>query len=209
MNYLEQLNWRYATKRMNGKSIPQDKLNRILDAIRLSASSFGLQPFEVLVIKDPEMRKKLKPAAFKQPQFDEASEILVFAYYNNLDASHVNDFIENIATTRSVSKESLEEYRKTIQNTVDTKGKEALNVWSSRQAYIALGTGLMAASLEEVDATPMEGFSPDKFDEILGLADKNLRSVVILALGYRDESNDPLAKAKKVRKSKEKFFHFI
>jgi len=209
MNYIHQLNWRYATKRMNGQEVPQDKLDRILEAIRLSASSFGLQPFEVFVIKDIETRKKLKPAAFKQPQFDEASEILIFAYYDNLSSTHVNDYINNIASTRGVSIDSLEAFRKTMQTTVDSKGKEALHIWTARQAYIALGTGLMAAALEEVDATPMEGFSPEKVDGILGLAEKNLKSVVMLALGYRDEANDTLAKAKKVRKPKEKFYHFI
>jgi nitroreductase len=205
MDYLERLNWRYATKRMTGKKIDSEQLERILEAIRLSASSLGLQPYQILVIEDQKTRDEIYPHAYKQAQLKEASHILVFAFYRKMDADYVEEYLENIAKTRGVTLESLAGFRKSILGSLE-RTEEELQKWFSRQAYIALGTGLFAAALEGVDATPMEGFVPEKVDEVLGLEGKNLRSVCMLALGERDISKDSLASAKKVRQPKEKLF---
>ncbi|HSU49025.1 MAG TPA: NAD(P)H-dependent oxidoreductase [Segetibacter sp.] len=206
MELLNALNWRYAVKRMNGQQVPEEKVNIILEATRLSASSMGLQPYKVFVIKNLELRKKLQAAAFNQPQIVEASHLLVFAAFKDISVKDVNEYIEHISAVRAVSPESLEGFRNSLLNMVFNRSKEQKHQWAARQAYIAFGTAITAAAMEEVDATPMEGFEPSKVDEILHLDEQGLTSVTILALGYRDVQNDKLASAKKVRKEKEELF---
>jgi nitroreductase / dihydropteridine reductase len=206
MQIIDALNWRYATKRMNGKKVPQEQVNRILEAIRLSASSMGLQPYTIFVIENDELKKKIQPAAYNQPQITECSHLLVFAAWDNVTEQHAEKYLENIALTRGVTTESLKGYRDMLMGIVNGRSTEEKFQWSARQVYIALGTALAAAALEQVDSTPMEGFKPEEVDSILSLKEKGLRSVAIMPLGYRDTENDYLAKAKKVRRSTEKLF---
>ena len=204
MRLLEALNWRYAVKRMNGKKVEQEKIDNILEAVRLSASSMGLQPYTVIEVESEELRKKLQPAAYNQPQIVEASHLLVFAAWENVTKEHVDEYIADIVRTREVSPESLDAFKQSLMGIVDGRTEQQKHEWAARQAYIAFGTAIAAAAEEEVDATPMEGFNPEAVDEILGLKEKGLRSVTILALGYRDAENDFLANAKKVRREKQK-----
>lgn len=204
MDLLEALNWRYATKRMNGKRVPDQKVERILDAIRLSASSMGLQPYTILTIEDEELKERLKPAAYNQPQITEGSHIIVFAAWDDVTEKQIDEYMQQIADVRGVTLDSLSDFRKSIINTTQSQTSEQRYEWAARQVYIALGTALTAAAVEKVDATPMEGFEPGKVDEILNLREKGLRSVAMMALGYRDEENDFLANVKKVRRDKEK-----
>ncbi|MBA2610587.1 MAG: NAD(P)H-dependent oxidoreductase [Bacteroidetes bacterium] len=208
MDVLEKLNWRYAVKKYTNAKIPQDKLNRILEAIRLSASSIGLQPYSVLVIENQELRKKLLPAGNNQPQIIEASQLIVFAAWETVTEEKISAYIKDIAEVRGVTIESLEGFKGMMAGLPGRDAEQNFN-WAARQTYIALGTGLVAAAIEGVDATPMEGFNAPAFDEILNLKEKGLRSVSIMALGYRDAERDPFAKLKKVRRSKENLFiHF-
>lgn len=200
------MQWRYATKKMNGQVVPSDKLNRILDSIRWSASSMGLQPYRVIVVTDPEVRQRLQPAAFGQQQIVGCSHLLVFAVQHPIGFAEVNRIVELTAQERQVSMESLSGYKAMLEQAIQNKSPEGIFHWSAKQAYIALGTGLVAAASEQVDATPMEGFNPDSFDEILGLPEMGLRSVVLMALGYRDSANDPNATKKKVRIRADEFF---
>jgi nitroreductase / dihydropteridine reductase len=204
MKLIDALNWRYAVKRMNGEKIGDEKIENILEATRLSASSMGLQPYTILVIEDEELKKKLQPAAYNQPQIIESSHLLVFAAWENITEENVNDYLNNIATVRGVSLQSLEAFKASLMNIVNGRTTEQKYEWAARQAYIAFGTAITAAAIEEVDATPMEGFNPQAVDEILNLKEKGLRSVTILALGYRDEENDYMANAKKVRRDRDK-----
>jgi nitroreductase/dihydropteridine reductase len=204
MNLIELLNWRYATKRMNGQKLPADKLERILDATRLSASSFGLQPYTIFLIEDMELRKKIQAIAYQQPQIVEGSHLLVFAAWNSVTEERVNGFMNDVAHERGIPAESLNEYKGRILGSMQGKSEAEVLSWTGRQAYIALGTALIAAAAEGVDATPMEGFDPNAMDGLLNLKDKGLHSMAILALGYRDAGNDPLAKMKKVRRAKDK-----
>lgn len=204
MNLIDALNWRYAVKRMNGRKVPEEKVGRIEDAIRLSASSMGLQPYTILRVEDPAVKEQLKPAAFNQPQIVESSHLLIFAAWSDISEEHVDDYMEQIARVRSVSIESLEDFRNSLIRSIQSRDAEQNYEWAARQIYIALGTALTAAAVEKVDATPMEGFKPDEVDKILGLEERGLRSVTMLALGYRDEKNDFLANARKVRREKEK-----
>jgi nitroreductase len=206
MKLIDALHWRYAVKRMNGKKLPENKLNSILDATRLSASSMGLQPYTILVVENEELKKKIHPVAFNQPQILEASHLLIFTAWENVTEKEVQDYLDNIVQTRGVTYESLEQFKGAMLNFVNSRTQEEKYQWSARQAYIALGTALTAAAVEEVDATPMEGFDAAAVDEILGLKEKGLRSVSILALGYRDAENDYMVNAPKVRRNKEELF---
>jgi len=208
MTLIDKLNWRYATKRMNGTKVPQEKIDRILEAIRLSPTSMGLQAFKVIVVEDPALRERIYNEACQQPQIKEASHILVFAANKNVSAAQVDDYMQLIATTRDIPVETLAAFRAAFDGIVAGSADQNF-VWTARQAYIAFGVGIVAATNEDVDATPMEGFSTEALDKILGLSEQNLSSTTILTLGYRDETNDHLVHAAKVRKSKSALFEFI
>mgnify|MGYP003575431320 CR=1 FL=1 len=199
------LNWRYATKRMNGEQIGEQKLNNILESIQLSASSIGMQPYNVLVIRDGQIREQIKKIANNQPQITEASHLLVFAAWNKITPKRVDEFVERIAEVRNVSLDSLKTMRTYGENLSAAPEEQNFN-WAARQAYIALGTALIAAAAEQVDATPMEGFDAAALDKLLGLEDLGLKSVILLPLGYRDQENDWLVKLPKVRVEAGKLF---
>jgi nitroreductase len=206
MSVLTTLKWRYATKRMNGEKVPAEKVENILEAIQLAPSSIGLQPFTVFVIEDAETRAKIAPAIFNQPQITEGSHVLVFAAWKDYSIEKVDEYIKHIADLRQIPVEALEGMRNMAVGAVTGKTPEQLLTWNQKQAYIALGFGLVAAAEEQVDATPMEGFDPDALDAALGLAEKGLHSTVILALGYRDAENDYLNGKAKVRRDKDDLF---
>jgi len=205
MELIENLNWRYAVKRMTGKKVPQQKVNAILEAARLSASSAGLQPYKIIVVEDEAIKKQLQPAAYNQPQITEASHLLIFAAFEKITAQDIDDFINLQASVKKVSTESLAPFKERLVSTILPRTEAENFNWAARQSYIALGTALIAAANEAVDATPMEGFDPVAFDEILELKALGLKSVAMLVLGYRDEANDFLAKAPKVRKEMKDF----
>jgi nitroreductase len=204
--YIENLHWRYATKKFNPeKQVSKDDMETLLEAIRLSASSYGLQPYEVMVIEDPEVRAKLKPAAFGQPQITDASYLLVFAYNTNVDRQYLDKFIKNNSETRNKPVEDFQDLREMIQNSVLTFTEDVKHIWASRQVYIALGNLLSAAADLKIDVCPMEGFDSAEFDELLDLKSKDLKSVTLATVGYRSKT-DQLKDAKKVRKSKDELF---
>ena len=206
MDILKALNWRYATKRMNGEKIPQQKLDIILESIRLSASSAGLQPYRVIVIESEEMKKKISEKACQQPQVLEGSHLLVFAPWKTFGSAHVDEYITRMADIREVPAETFAQFSDVIKGSIAARTPEQNAEWAARQAYIALGFGLVAAAAENVDATPMEGFNAAAMDEVLGLNEQGLQSVTLLALGYRDEEKDFLVNAKKVRQPARDFF---
>ncbi len=193
------LNWRYAVKKYDPeKKVSRDDIEFLEQAMTLAPSSMGLQPYKLIVIEDPETRERLRPAAYGQPQITDASHIVVFAYKKNYDEADAEHLIELVAKSRGQSRESLADYERSVKVSVKKAADGGyLETWNSRQAYIALGFLLETAALLGIDATPMEGFDPAQFDEILGLTDHS--SVAIAALGYRDKQNDWLAGLKKVR----------
>jgi nitroreductase len=198
---LEQMNWRYATKKMDpAKPVPQDKLDRILEAIRLAPTSSGLQPYEVLIVSNPETRKRIQAIAWNQSQVTEASHLLVFAAWDDYTAERINGMFDLVNSERGIRNEGWEAYRQKLLAEYPQRTPEVNFQHAARQAYIGLGFALAAAAEAGVDSTPMEGFDPDKLDEILGLRQRGLRSVLILPLGYRDASGDWLVNLKKVRR---------
>lgn len=206
MQLIESLEWRYASKKMNGQPVPQPKVNNILKAIQLSPSSMGLQPYNVLVITDPEIKKQILPIAFNQSQVVDSSHLLVFAAWADITPEQINEYIEHTAQTRNMLVDALNDFKNTLLGIITKNTTEQNFQWAARQAYIAFGTAIAAAAEERVDATPMEGFDAPALDALLGLSEKGLRSVTMLPLGYRDAENDWLANLPKVRRQKEKLF---
>ena len=208
MSLLDSLKWRYATKKMNGAKVPKEKLDSILDAIQLAPSSFGLQPYTVLVIEDQATKEKLSPASWNQPQINACSHLLVFCAWTGVSQEQIDTFIADIATKRGLPLDALNDYKGYITGSVANLTDEQRVIWNAKQVYIALGVALAAAGEVEVDATPMEGFVPAQYDEILGLKEQGLTASVILPLGYRAEG-DWLAPLPKVRRDKDLLFKFI
>ena len=204
MSLLDSLKWRYAVKRMNGNKIPEATMNTILEATKLAPSSFGLTPYNIIVIEDEETRKKLQPHFYNQPQVGESSALVIFATWNSITEKEVAAYMQEIAEERGVPVESLNDFAGYINGSIKNLRAEQLQIWAAKQTYIALGFALVAAATEEIDATPMEGFKPDAVDEALGLKELGLHSAVAVTLGYRDAENDYLSGAKKVRRASEK-----
>lgn len=197
----EKLNWRYATKKMDAaKAVPQAKVDRILEAINLAPTSSGLQPFEVIVVTNPEVKAKISAAAYGQTQIVDASHVLVFAAWDNYTAERIDEVVNQTHVQRGTPLDALNAYFDGLKAQYLPRTEEVNYQHAARQAYIAFGIGLTAAAFEAVDATPMEGFDPDQVDEILGLRAKGLRSVTLMPLGYRAAEGDWLNGAKKVRK---------
>lgn len=206
MELLKSLEWRYATKKMNGEKVPQDKLERILEATRLAPSSYGLTPYHVIVVEDQKVKEELQGACYGQTQLTDSSAVLVFATWDNITDESVDIYIQETARQRGISADMLGEFSGMIKGSLSNMTQDQKIAWAQRQAYIGLGFALVAAATEEVDSTPMEGFVPSSVDSVLGLQELGLRSVVVLPLGYRDTENDYLASLKKVRWDNEKFF---
>ncbi len=204
MKLLDALKWRYAVKRMNGSKIPAETLNTILEATRLAPSSFGLTPYNIIVVEDEETRKKLQPHFYNQPQIVESSAVVIFAAHTSVTEKDVDAYMQEIAEQRGVPVEALNDFSGYVKGAIAHQSQEQLQAWAAKQTYIALGFGLVAAASEQVDATPMEGFDPAAVDAELGLAAQGLHAVVALTLGYRDAENDYLSGAKKVRRTADK-----
>lgn len=200
------MNWRYATKQYDtAKPVRQEDIGTILEAVRLAPTSFGLQPFKLLVVTNPDIRQKLRAAAWDQPQVTDAAVLIVFAVETVIGEALVDAYMKRIVDIRDtpgMSIDMLSGFKDMIMGTITGKSQEQLIGWATRQAYIGLGTLIESAALLEVDASPMEGFDPSAFDEILGLSEKGLKSVVIAGIGYRSET-DKTQTYKKVRLSKE------
>ena len=210
MSLIEKLQWRDATKKMDpAKAVPPEKVDQILEAIRLTASSSGLQPYEVLVITNKEVREKIKPIANGQSQITDCSHLLVFAAWDTYTAKRINDAFDMTETIRNFSSESGTAYRQMLLKVYPERDAEINFTHAAKQVYIGLGTALIAAAYEQVDSTPMEGFDPQALDTILNLKEKGLRSVVLLPLGYRKADEDWLLNLKKVRRAKESFISWI
>jgi nitroreductase len=204
--FLENQNWRYATKQFDAtKKISDADLNTIKEAVRLSVSSYGLQPYKVIIVENPEIREKLKAVAWNQTQITDASHLFIFANDLDLGTESVNKYIANISETRGIPAEALEGFSDMMKGTIASRTEEAKNTWTSKQTYIALGNLLSAAAELKIDATPMEGFDPAAFNEILGLDKLGLNASVIATVGYRHDE-DTTQHYKKVRKSQEELF---
>lgn len=204
--YNNNLSWRYATKKFDTtKKVSNNDLETLKESIQLTASSYGLQPYRVIIVSDEKTKEKLKAAAYNQPQLADASHIVVFASIDDVNDSHVDTYMNEISKTRGVSNADLEGFSGVIKGKLASLSVEMKNVWAAKQTYIALGNLLAAAADLKIDSCPMEGFEPEKFAEILGLKEKGLTPTVIAPIGYRAEE-DPTQHYKKVRKPADELF---
>ncbi|WP_432709687.1 NAD(P)H-dependent oxidoreductase [Pedobacter sp.] len=204
MKLIDSLNWRYATKKFSNRKVSAELVDQIIEATNLSASSAGLQPYRLFVVENPALKLKLGEGSFNS-QIAQSSHLFVFAAFEKITQEYIEKYINHIATERETPVESLADFKNALINGFLNRTDEANFNWAAKQAYIALGTALIAAADLQVDATPMEGFDADKFDELLNLHEQGLKSVVIMAIGYRDEASDYFAKVKKVRVAKADF----
>lgn len=202
------LEWRYAAKAYDrNRTVPEDKLARILDAIWLAPSSSGLQPFDVLVVTNREIRSQLTPWTMDQRQIAECSHVLVFAAWDNYTADRINRMYDYMLEVREMEPtEGFIAYRQRLLDKYPLRDPALNFEHAARQSYIAFGFGLLAAALEGVDSTPVEGFDPARYDEILGLKALGLRSAIVMCLGFRNAEEDWLVNLPKVRRAKSEFF---
>lgn len=205
-NFIENANWRYATKKFDAtKKVSKDDLETLKEAIRLSSSSYGLQPYQVLIIENPEIRQQLQPASWGQTQIVDAAFVVVFANVTNIGEAEIDAYFKNMIETRGIPQEAIQGYADFMKSNIVNLPLEVRNNWTSKQTYIALGNLLSAAAELKIDVTPMEGFVPEKYNEILGLTEKNLNASVVATIGYRHEE-DATQHYAKVRKSNEELF---
>jgi nitroreductase len=205
-SFIENQNWRYATKKFDAsKKVSTEDLEILKEAIRLSPSSYGLQPYKVLIIENAEIREQLKPVAWGQNQITDASQLIVFANKTQFGDAEIDSFIESISQVRGIPVESISGYGDFMKSKITPLEDEIKNTWTSKQTYLALANLISAAAELRIDVTPMEGFEPEAFNEILGLKEKGLNASVIAAIGYRHD-DDLTQLYKKVRKTNEELF---
>ena len=209
MDFIEAFKWRYAAKKMNNQVVPADKVDRILEAARLAPTSSGLQPFEVFVVTNPEIKEKIRAVSWNQSVVTECSHLLVFAAWDTYTAERINHMFDLVNDVRGFKNDGWEKYREFLLSTYPARDPEINFQHAAKQAYIAFGFAMAAAAMEKVDSTPLEGFDPAAVDEILGLRAKGLKSSVLLTLGYREVDGDWLVKLEKVRNPKDKFITVV
>ena len=205
MKLIDALKWRFATKKMNGQIVPQEKLDYILEATRLSPSSSGLQQYKIFVISNKDLLEKIQKISFNQSQITECSHLLVFAAWDSYSLEKITEVFDRTVAERGLPADTMDAYKQRLWGMYEPLSKEWHANHAAHQAYIALGIAMAAAAEQQVDATPIEGFLPEELDKILELKEKGLKSAVILPLGYRDAANDWLVNMKKVRTPKDTF----
>lgn len=200
MSNIKALNWRYATKKFNSsKILSETKLDVLKQAFNLTATSYGLQPLKMIIISNKQLQKQLRKYSWDQKQVDTASHVMIICIENEVDEKFITDYFNRVKHVRETPEEILKPFHNFLVEDFKTKAKEEIEAWAVNQAYLALGTLLTVCAAEEIDACPMEGFEPHKYDELLSLHEKNLKSVLVLPVGYRAE-DDMHSKFKKVRR---------
>lgn len=204
--FIENQNWRYATKKFDAtKKVSTKDLEKIKEAIRLSASSYGLQPYQVFVVENPTLRAALQPVSWGQTQIVEASHLFVFANIVNVNDNHIDDYIANISQIRGLNIVDLKQYGDFMKSKITSLPTDVKSNWTSKQVYLALANLLNAAAELKIDATPIEGFEPERYNEILGLNELGLNAAVVATIGYRHEE-DATQHYPKVRKPTQELF---
>jgi len=199
MSLLEDLQWRYATKKMNGSKVPKEKLDYILEAARMAPSSSGLQQYKIIVISDPLLLEKIKGIAYNQSQISDCSHLLVFAAWDEYTDDRVSKVFNAMMDERNLPHETMDGYKRTILDLYASLNKDWEAHHAAKQSYISFAMAIAAAAEQKVDATPIEGFLSEKLDDILKLTGSGYKSTVILPLGYRDSEGDWLINMKKFR----------
>jgi nitroreductase len=199
MSLVNILNWRYAVKKFNSeKSISEEQVTDILKGMNLAPSSLGIQPYEFIVVNNKDLQKTLQEHSYNQSQVGDASHVIVIAARKDISQHYIDDFISRTATIRKITTEDLEGYKKMIMGFVKGKDEQEILQWSQKQSYLVLGVLMALCADMHIDSCPMEGFNPEKYNELLGLNEKNLHATLLIPIGYRAE-DDEYAKLKKTR----------
>ena len=199
MTSIEKLEWRYATKKFDSnKKLTEDQVEVLKNAFNLTATSYGLQPLKMVVVNNKDLQNKLVPLAYNQNQVADCSHLLVICIKTNIDGAYVDKRFDLEKETRNIKEETIADFRAFLKKTIESQSKEKIEESSKQQAYIALGNLMTICAIEGIDSCPMEGFIPSKFDEVLNLPEYNLKSVLLLPVGFRAE-DDHMSKLKKVR----------
>ncbi len=200
INPIEHLEWRYATKKFDSsRKLPEEKINILKEAFNLTATSYGLQPIKLLVIKNQKIKEDLMPMTMHQMQVQDASHLLIFCVVTAIDKEYVTKYFELVENKRGTSKTILAPFRDILIDEFKQKDEEEIFAWAKNQAYLAMGNLLTVCALEKIDSCPIEGFEPEKYDDYLNLQEKGLKSVLVMPIGYR-ATDDFFAEFKKVRK---------
>ena len=209
MKLLEYLKWRYATKKFDHNiEVSPEEIDVIKQSIQLAATSYGLQLFKVIDVKNKSIREKLLPASWNQKQVIEASHLFVFCNYIDVEDINIDAYMKLKAEIQSLKIEDLKGYAGFIKDTLSAISQEKKQVWMAKQTYIALANAMTACAALKIDSTPMEGFSPKSYSDILNLESKGLQASLVLAIGYRSEE-DKTQYSKKVRKPIKDLFETI
>ncbi|WP_397447213.1 NAD(P)H-dependent oxidoreductase [Polaribacter sp. R77954] len=201
MNAIESLQWRYAVKKFDtNKSLSTTQIETLKEAFNLTATSYGLQPLKLLVIKNKDIQKELVSHSWNQPQVLEASHVLIICIPKEYSTNEVEKYFNLVQKIRATPDAVIDPFKKFLTTEIEKKTQEELLTWNKNQAYLALGNLLTVCALEKIDACPMEGFIPEKYDEVLQLDQHNLTSVLVLPVGFRAE-DDYMKDLKKVRKN--------
>ncbi|WP_431164581.1 NAD(P)H-dependent oxidoreductase [Tenacibaculum halocynthiae] len=200
MNSIENLQWRYAVKKFDkNKSLSETQINTLKEAFNLTATSYGLQPIKLVVIKNKSIQEQLVEFSWNQPQVAQASHVLVICIQKEFTTNDIDNYFSLVKSIRNTPNEILAPFKEMLTNSIASKTQEELNIWNKNQAYIALGNLMTVAANERIDSCPMEGFIPEKYDEVLELDKYGLTSVLVLPVGFRAE-DDYMKDLKKVRK---------
>lgn len=203
LGIIEQLQWRYATKAFNSeKFLTEEQLSTLLQAFNLTATSYGLQPIKLVVVQNKEKQKQLVAATMGQKQVEQASHVLVFCIQTSIDKEFVTEYFDRVHNIRNTPKTVLKPFKNFLIEDFENKSQDQIEVWATHQAYLAMGNLMTVCAMEGIDACPMEGFEANKYDELLGLTPKGLRSVLVMPIGFRAD-DDMFASFKKVRKNLE------
>lgn len=202
---INSLKKRYAVKKFDpNKKLSEDQVNELLEVARLTATSYGLQLMKLVVVEDPVKREELVDCSFGQKQVVDASHLLVLCREKEIDLDHIEGYVENISEIRGVNKDSLDGFKNAMSKSILTKRKDDQIIWMDKQVYIMLGNLMTACAMMGIGSCPMEGFIPEEYDEVLGLDNLGLASVLVLPVGF-GATDDPNAKRKKVRRSEQQF----
>lgn len=200
INPIEYLQWRYATKKFDPtRKLPEDKINILKEAFNLTATSYGLQPIKLIVVKNQQIKEDLKPLTMNQIQVQDASHVLIFCVVTNVDQDYISNYFELVESKRGTAKTILAPFKNFLIEEFKQKSTQEKFDWAKNQAYLAMGNLLTICAIEKIDACPIEGFEPQKYDDYLNLKEKGLKSVLVMPIGYRAK-DDLFADLKKVRK---------
>lgn len=199
-NILDALEWRYAVKKFDDKaSLTEQQILEVKNAFNLSASSYGLQPYKMIVVQNPDLKEKLVPASYGQKQISQSAALLVFAVRTDFGMDYIDRYFDLVSETRKISMDQLSAYKNFVKGVFEKKSKEEINTWAVKQVYLSMGHMLATLALMKIDSCPMEGIDPSAYDQVLGLEEQGLKTVVAMPIGVRDQE-DPVALLPKVRK---------